>query len=222
MSDHAAAYLNQWNSGRAALSSSSRDSVTNVSPTQLRSPVPALHPRSDTGVQDTVAAGTKEREEVSSPALGSPMSVTEDPIGVDVVMIDPDVETLEQEEFRRYKEYAVNNNPWTKGMAKGAEKARARAPEPIPGLHSDGRAEKHQRGEKNGDGKTSKEQKALDDIDVVGARGRNGKETHSEQIDDDGSDIEITSWKDLHGKKTTGKPKGSKAGLKALESSRTL
>lgn len=168
--------------------------------------------------------GTKDGEaaEVSSPALGSPMSVTEGPVGVDVVMIDPDVEILEHEETRRYKEYAVNNNPWTMGMAKGAEKARARAAEPISGLHSNGRVEKHQRGEKKGDHKTSKEQKASDDIDVVGARGRNGKEVHSEQVDDDGSDIEITSWKDLHGNKTTGKHQGTKAGAKGPETSRTL
>lgn len=224
MSDHAATYVNEWNSGRAALSSSSRDSATNAPRTQLRSPLPALPPRSNTGIQDTVAVGTKEVEaaEFSSPALGSPLSVTESPVGVDVVMIDPDVEYLEQEEIRRYKEYAVNNNPWTKGMAKGAEKARARAPEPISGLHSNGRAEKHQRGEKNGDRKTRKEQKASDDFDVVGARGRNGKEVHSEQISDDGSDIEITSWKDSQGSKTTGKHRGTKAGSKAPESSKTL
>ena len=163
-----------------------------------------------------------EAADVRSPGPSSPMSVTEDPIGVDVVMIDPDVEIIEDEETRRYKEYAVNNNPWTKGLTKDAEKARARNAEPISGLHSNGRAEKHQRGEKKGDGKTNKEQKASEDIDVVDARGRNGKEVHSEQIDDDGSDVEITSWKGLQGNKMTGNHRGTKAGSKAPEASRTL
>lgn len=224
MSDHAATYLNQWNSGRAALSSSSRSSAADVTPTQLRFPVPAKHPRSTSRVQETVASGSKEEKaaEVSTPPLSAPMFVTRGSTDVDVEMGSPDVGILEEEESRRYKAWAVNHNPWTMGMAKGAEKARARAPEPISGLRSDGRGGKHQRGEKKGDRKMSKEQKASGDVDVVDARGRNSKENHSGQIDDDGSDIEITSWKDVHGNKTTGKHRGTKAGAKGPEVSRTL
>lgn len=221
MSDHAATYINQWNSGRAALPSRSRSSTADVPPAQLRSPVLALHPRSNTGVQDvqdTVAAGPKggEAAEVSSPSVNSAASATEDPNGIDAVMSDTDVEIHEDEESRRHKASAANNNPWTIGMAKGAEKARARAPEPIPELRSDGRAEKHQRGEEEGDGKPSNEQKVSGDIDVVDANGRKeGKENLSEKIDDDGgSDIEITSWKSLNSNKSSGRIQGTKARAK--------
>ena len=139
MSDHAATCLNQWNSGRAALSSSSRNNAADVPHTQLRPTVPTLHPRSNNRVKNTVTARAKEGEaaDVNSPTLISPMSVTKGLISVDVVMIDPDVKILEHEEPRRYKAWAVSHNPWTMGMAKGAEKAGARAPEPIPRLRSD-------------------------------------------------------------------------------------
>ena len=225
MSDHAAAYLNQWNSGRAALSSRSRSGTADAPPTQLRSPLSALHLYPNTGAQDTLVAGAKEGEaaEVSILALSSPTSVAKGPTGVHAVMINPDVEIIEKEEARRYKTSAVNNNPGTIGTAKGAEKARARAPEPIPGLHSDGRAEKHQRGEKDGDSIRSKEQRVSGDLDVVAARGRSGKENHPVQVDDDdGSDIVMTSWNPLNGNKATEKHQVTKTGAKRPESSRTL
>lgn len=222
MSDHAATYLNTWNSGRAALSSRPRSSTADIPPTQLRPPVPALYPRSNTGVQDTMAAGPKEEEaaEVSSPSVNSPISVTEDLTGIDAVMSETDVEIHGDEESRRREASAANNDPWTMGTAKGAEMARARAPEPISELRSDGRVEKHQRGEEKGDGKPSKEQKVSGDIDVVDAKERKGKENYPGKIHhDDGSDIEITSWKPLTSNKTIGNPQGIKAGAKG---SRTL
>lgn len=227
MSDHAATYLNQWNSGRAALPSSSNGSAVDVPARQLdhpRSPVPALHSRSTTSVHDTVASGTEEVEaaEASSQALSAPKSVTEAPRDVDVVMGGPEVEILEDDESRRSEAWALQNNPWTAGTDKGTQKARARAPEPIIWLHAEGTAEKHQRGEKQGERKTSKEQKASGDVDVVDARKRIGKGEHSDQMDDDGSDVEITSWSKLDSNKTTGQHGASNARAKGIESGRKI
>lgn len=87
----------------------------------------------------------------------------------------------------------------------------ARAPE-------DNAAGKHPRGEKEGGRVTSKEQKASDDVDVVDARRRNGKENDCERIDDEDSDIEIISVNKSNSKTTEGL-QGTKAGANAPRSS---
>lgn len=227
VSDHAATYLNQWNSGRAALSSSSASTVANVPATQIihpRSPVPAPHSHSTIDVQDITASGNEPEEaaEASTQALSASSSVSGGTSDVDVAMGDPDVDILEEGESPSSEASTPQTNPWTTGKIRDAEKARARIRESISGLLAEGKAEKHQRGEKEGIRKTSKEQKASGDVDVVDARKRNGKEKPSEQSDDDVSDIEITSWNKLDSHSTTGKQRGTNAGAKGAGSGRSF
>lgn len=227
MSDHAATYLKQWDSGRTALSSSSSNTGVNVPTTRLdtsRSPVPALHPRSIPRVQDIAFGGSdlEKAAEARTRALSAPDSVSGGPNDIDVVMNSPDAEIREDDKSRHSEILALENNPWTAGEDGGTEMARTSAPEPISGLHAEGKAEKHQRGEKKADCKISKEHKVSGDVDVVDARKRNGKAGHSEQSTDDGSDIGITSWNNLDSNKTTAKHRGTNARVKGPESVRTL
>lgn len=164
----------------------------------------------------------EEAEEVGIQALTAPTPVAGGPSDGDVLMKDPDVEILEHDESRHGEAWAPQNNPWTIGKEKGAEKVRARVPEPISVLHVEGRTEKHQRSEKKGDRKTSKELKASADVDVVGARKRNSEEEHSEQIEDDVSDTETTSWNNLDSDKTIDKHQGKNAGAKGPSSGRMI
>lgn len=225
MSDHAAAYLNQWNSGRAALSSRSNSTAVNTpSPRfdQPRSAAPALHPRPTQSAQNLTARKIEPREaaEASTQALTAPITPLEGPNDVDVVMGGPDVETIEEAESRHSETWSPQNNPWTFGRERRAEEARATAPEPP--LHADGRAGKHQRGEKQGDDKKGKEHKGSGDVDVADARMRGTKEEHSGDSDDDASDIQITSWNKLDGNKMTDQHERTNAGAKGPESGRTF
>lgn len=227
MSEHAATYLNQWNSGRAALFSRSSTAAVDEPAAQLdrpRSPIPALHPRSTPSLKDIQASGSEPTEaaEASTQALSAPIPVSGGPRDADIVMNDPDVEILENDESRRNETRAPQGNPWTVGKEKGAEKARARVSEPISVLQAEGRTEKHQRGEKNGDRKTSKELKASGDVDVVDARKRFSNEEISEQIEDDVSDLEITSWNKVDSKKTVDEHQGMNAGAKGPDLGRMI
>ena len=182
MSEHAATYLNQWDSGRAALSSKSSSTAVNVPPPQLESPhsaVPAV------GVQDIIADGEEPVDvaEASIQAPGTPVSVLGGPNDVDVTMGSPKVEILENDEPRG----SAVQTPDTKPLAVG----------------KGGDAEKHPRDEKQDERKTSKERKASSDIDIVDARWRNIMEEHHKQIDDDADVVEITSWNMLDSNKTT-------------------
>lgn len=196
VSDHAATYLNQWNSARASLSSSSNTTAVDAPATLLdhpRSPVPALHPSSTTSVLIKTASGTDEREvlEDRTRAQSAPMSEIEVASDADTVMGRIDAEVLEDDK---------------------SPPSEARAPE-------DNAAGKHPRGEKEGGRVTSKEQKASDDVDVVDARRRIGKEKDCERIDDEDSDIEIISVNKSNSGKTTEGLQGTKAGANAPRSS---
>ena len=227
VSDHAAAYLNQWNSGRAALSSrSSRTAVNGPSPQphHSRSAVSAPPQRSNDGAEEITAREIEPREtaETSAQAPSARISVPGAPKNLDVMMGRPNVETLVEEESRHSEAMAPQTNPWTIAQERSAEKAHARAPEPISGLHADGTSGKHQRSEKKGDRKKAKEHKASGAVDIADARMRNSKEKHSEQTDDDDSDIQITSWNRLNANKTTGQNGGTKAGTTEYESGRNI
>ena len=183
MSEHAATYLNQWNSGRAALSSKSSSTAVNVPAPQLESPRSAVPIVS---VQDATAEGEEPGEvaEASIQAPNAPISMPGGPKDVDVTMGSPEVEILEDDPSRSSEVRA----PDTKPLAVG----------------KDTDAEKHPRGENQDERKASKEHKASSDADVVDARKRNIMEEHYEQIDDDANDVEMTSWNTLGSIKTTG------------------
>ena len=225
MSDHAATYLNQWNA-RAALSSTSSTAAGDEPATQLFhpcSPIPVLHRRSTSSLKYIKASGSEPEEaaEVGIEALKAPTPVPGGPSDGDSLMNDPDMKILENDESRPGEVWAPQNNHLKTGKVQGAEKARARVPEPTSVLHAERRTEKHQRSEKKGNLKTSKELRASADVDIVDARKRNSEEEHSEQIEDD-SDIEITSWKKLRGDKTIDKHPGTDAGAQGPSSDRLI
>lgn len=177
MSDHAAAYLNQWNSGRAALYLNSRGTATDVparQPERPRSTIPVVHVQSAT-------TGEKEPRDVaeaSTQTSNTPNSVIEGANDADVVM------------GCRALEMAEGKEPRSSELQTPEDDIR------VAVKSTD--AEKHPRSEKSDEGKTSKEHKASDDIDVVDARKRGTKDKHP----DDEDDMEITTWKKLDSEKT--------------------
>lgn len=210
MSDHAAMYLDQWDSGRAAQSSRSSISI-NAPIVQLdrpRSAVSASYPHSNDSVQNTTIWGNEpgQAAEPRVQAQGNPSSMPRagELNDVDVVMGSPDIKIPEDDGSRHGESFALESIPWTIGQDVKAEKARSSAPEPDIGMYVGTRPQKHQRGEeKTGEREASKEQKASGDVDVVDARGRSGKDKLSEQIDDEADDVKITAWKKVGSNKKT-------------------
>ncbi len=228
MSEHAATYINHWDTARAALSASSNNTAAVAPATQAdksRSPVPARDSRSTAVAQDNVASATEEGEvaEASTQAPSAPIDISGEPNGLDVAMGSPDVEgvevveVLEDDEPSRSKSRALENDTPEIGEDESAEKARIETPEPSSRLHAEGRAEKHQRSEEKDDRTISKKQKGMGDVDVVDARKRNSKQEQLEQSDDDSSDVEITFSRKLDSNKTSDRHRGTDAGAKGLE-----
>ncbi len=233
MSEHAATYLNHWDTARAALSASSNNTAAVAPATQadkFRSPVPARDSRSTTVAQDPVASATEEGEvaEASTQAPSAPIDISGEPNDLDVAMGSPDVEgvdvveVLEDDETGRSKSRALENDTPEVGKDESAEKARTETPEPFSRLHAEGRAEKHQRSEEKDDRTASKKQKGLGDVDVVDARKRSNEEKQLEQSDDDSSDVEITFSRKLDSNKTSDRYWGTDDGAKGLESGGTI
>ena len=199
MSEHAATYLNQWDSGRAALSSKSSSTTVNVPVPQIESPrsaVPAVN------VHDATADGEEPVDvaEASIQAPNTPISMPGGPKVVDVTMGSPEVEILEDGPSRSSEVRTPDNKPWVVGKDRDSEK--------------------HPRGENQGESRTSKEHKASNDVDVVDARKRNVMEEHHEQMIDDADDVEITSWNTLDSNKTTEDHPGAIAEAKQPEPGR--
>ena len=189
MSDHAAAYLNQWDSGRAALYSNSRGTAIDVSarePERPRSTIPIVH------VQDT-ATGKKEPQETaeaSTQTSNAPDSGIEGANDADVVMGSPALEIPDNKEPRSSDLQTPEDD--IRVVVKSMD------------------AEKHPRSEKSDERKTSKEHKGSDDVDVVNARKRDDRDENPDDDDDD-DDMEITSWNKLDGKKTIEKHRDANA-----------
>ena len=199
VSDHAAVYLNQWNLGRAALSSSVSSTPVDVPTTRLNHPpppVPAPHPQASSVVPDTTASGSESggAVEAGTQAASAPKPAPGEHENANVVMGSPDIEMLDDDKPPRGDTLAPQEPTSEVEKDKIAEDAHSMAPEPLSGLHAEGegRAGKHPRGEKESERETSKEHKSSEDGDVGDARKRNSKE--KQIADDDGSDIEITSW----------------------------
>ena len=195
VSNHAATYLSQWNSGRAAHSLSPSSQLYTTC-----SSSPALHASSTPGIQDinVGASNSREAAEARTKAPSDPDCALGGPSDIDIVITSSDVE---EDESRRSEASALGNMPRMPREDGGSEETRF--PGPIPGLLAKGRAKKHQRDEKKADRKISKERKASGDVDVVDARGRNSKDKHSEQIDDNGGDTKTTSRNKLDSSRTT-------------------
>ena len=188
MSDHAATYLDQWNSSRAALSSRSRSTASDVSTPQLsRSGVfiPVRNGYETIKNKEKKVEGRESRRaaEAGTKESSRPKSVHEGAEDVDVAMASPEVEILEDSEPYHREARTTENNP------------------EIAGKDRDG--EKHPRDEKMDGHNPSKEHKGSDDIDILDARTRNSKDWPEQfDEDDEDDDVQITSWKTRRSKKS--------------------
>ena len=178
ISDHAAAYLDQWDAGRAALSSMTSNTAGHVPAPQPESPrsgAPAI------GVQDTT--GGKEAEDVVEAiiqAQSTPIPVPEGPNDVDVVMGSPGVTILESNQSHSSEVRTAGNNDMEIET-------------------------KHPRAENNNDDEfhTKKEHKApSSDVEVIDPSKRdiqvatlpNWINNDDDDDDDDDDDVQTTSW----------------------------
>ena len=98
MSERAAAYLNQWDAGRAALSTNTSDAAVNLPapmPESHRSAAPAV------GAQDSTTGGEERAEvaEASAKAPSTPVSMPGGSKGVDIVMNSPEAEIPKDDKF---------------------------------------------------------------------------------------------------------------------------
>ena len=209
VSNHAATYLRQWNSGRAAHSLSPSPQLYT---TCFSSPTPQAG--SMQGVQDinVGASDSTEAAEARTEVPSGPDCALGGPSDIDIVSISPDVR---EDDSRRSEALALEELPKEPRENGGSEETRF--PGPIPSLLAEGRAKKHQRDEKKADRKISKEHKASGDVDVVDARGRNSKASRSGQIDDTGGEIENTLRNKLDSSRTTKNKGEANAVAKGLE-----
>ena len=209
VSNHAATYLLQWNSGRAAhsLSPSPQLYTTCFSSPTVQAGSTQRGQDINVGASDSTEAAEARTETPSSPdcALGGPSDI-------DVVMTSPDVR---EDDSRPCEALALEEMP--SEPRENGDSEETRFPGPIPSLLAEGRAKKHQRDEKKADRKISKERKVSGDVDVVDARGRNSKASRSGQIDGNGGDIENTLRNKLDGSGTTTNKGEAKAVAKGLE-----
>ena len=184
VSNHAATYLRQWNSGRAAYSLSQSPQLYTTCFSS-----PTLQAGSTPGVQDinVGASDSIEAAEARTEAPSGPDCALREPSDIDIVMTSPDVG---EDDSRRSEALALEEMPGE--PRENGDFEETRFPGPIPSLLAEGRAKKHQRDEKKADRKIRKEHKASGDVDIVDARGRNSQVSRSGQIDGNGGDIEKT------------------------------
>ena len=177
ISEHAAAYLHQWDAGRAALS-------TDTSNTAVKYPAPMLEsPRSavpDIGVQGSTA-GAEERAEVaeaSARAPSIPVPVPGGSNGVDIVMKSPEAEVPEHDKSRRSEVRPTENNS---GI-----------------LIRNKEVGNYTGSELKGNVEIKQEHKGVSD------RQRDIKEEHPKPMhkDDDDADVEVISWRKVNNKTT--------------------
>ena len=209
MSNHAATYLRQWNSGRAAHSLSPSPQLYTTC-----SSSPVLQPGSTPGVQDinVGASDSIEAAEAGTEAPSGPDCAPGGPSDIDIMITSPDVR---EDDSRRNEALALEEIPGN--PRENGDSEEIRFPGPIPSLLAEGRAKKHQRDEKKADRKISKERKTSGDVDVVDARGRNSKASRSGQIDENGGDIENTLRNKLDSSRTTTHKGEANAVVKGLE-----
>ena len=208
VSNHAATYLRQWTSGRAAHSLSPGPQLY-----KTWSSSPPLQAGSTLGVQDinVGARNSIEATEARTKALSGPDCAPGGPSDIDIVMISPDVR---EDDSHRSEALALEEMPRQHRENGGFEETRFLGP--IPSLVAEGRAKKHQRDEKKADRKISKEHKVSGDVDVVDARGRKSTASRSGQIDDNGGDSENTLRNKLDSGRTVTKGEAN-AVAKGLE-----
>ena len=182
MSKHAAAYLNQWNAGRAALSSNTAVNFLAPMPESPRSAVPAI------GVQDSTTGG-KERAEVAeanAKAPSTPFSMPGGSNGVDIVMDSPEAEIPEDDKFRSSEVRPEED--------KSGTVVRNREVGSHPSSEPKDEVEIKQEHEASSDWKTNFE-------------GEHPEPFHND--DDDDTDVELVLWKKTDDKTTAENHRGA-------------
>ena len=197
ISDHAAAYLDQWDAGRAALSSMTSNTAGHIPAPQPESPrsgAPAI------GVQDTT--GGKEVEnvvEATIQAPSTPIPVAEGPNDVDVFMGSPGVTILESNQSHSSEVRTAGNNDMEV-------------------------KKKHPRAENNNDNDkfhTKKKHKApSSDVELIDPSKRDIQVATlpnwiNNDDDDDDDDLQITSWNKRDSNPTTNNRDSSYRGVDA-------
>ena len=197
MSEHAAAYLNQWNAGRAASSTNTSDTAVNCPapmPEKPHSAVPAI------GVEGGSAGGEQRAEvaEASATASSTPLSVLGEADGVDTVMDSPEAESPEDDKFRNN---ALRRTEDTSGT-----------------IFSNREVGNHPGKELKDEVEIKQEHEASSDWK------KNIREEHAKQIrtGDDDSDVELISWKKIKNKTTAEHRRGEGTKTKEAKLDRVI
>ena len=198
ISEHAAAYLHQWDAGRAALSPNTSNRVVKFPASMLENPrsaVPAI------GVPGSTA-GAEERAEVaeaSARAHSIPVPVPGGSNGIDIVMHSPEAEVPEDDKSRSSEVRPTKNNS---GI-----------------LIRNQNIGSHTSSELKGNVEIKQEHKAAGNgqRDI---KGEHPKLMHKD--DDDDADVEVISWKKVNNKTTAEDHRGASAKTKEAKLDRVI
>ena len=197
MSEHAAAYVNQWDAGRAALSTNTNDTAVNFPAPMSESPrsaVPAI------GVQDSTAGGEERVEvaEASAKAPSTPVSVPGGSNGVDFVMDSPEAEIAEDGKLRSSEVRPTDDKSGT--------------------IVTDTKVENHTSSELKDEVEIKQEPEASGDWKW------NIEEEHARQIhnDDNDDDVEIVFWKKTNDTTTADNQRGANTKTKEAKLDRVI
>ena len=188
VSEHAAAYLNQWNASRAALSTNTNDTAVSVPapmPKSPRSALPAVVVRDST-------AGGQERAEILEASVKAPKTPVFTPggsNGVDTVMDSPEDVKFRKSEVRPTEDKSVTV-------------VRNQAVENHTGSE-----------QKKGNVAIKQEHKAASDRER-NIKAEHSDPFHGE---DDDTDIELILWKKINDKKTAEDHRGASTSTKTKD-----
>ena len=179
MSERAAAYFNQWDAGRAALSTNTSGTAASFPAPMPKSPRSALP---TVGVQDSTAGGQQRADvlEASAKAPGTPISMPGGSNGVDIVMNSPEAEIPEDDKVRSSAVRRTRTEDKSGTLVKNRE------------------VETQTSSELKDNVEIKQEHKAASD------RERDIKEENPKPIHtgDDDTDLEVISWKKVNNKTT--------------------
>ena len=195
MSEHAAAYLNQWDAGRAALSTNTNDPAVHfpaTMPERPRSAVPRI-------INLDVTAGGKERAKVaeaSAKAPSTPVSVPGGSNGVDIVMGSPEAEIAEDDKLRSSEVRPTEDKSGT--------------------VVRDREVENHTSSERKDEVEIKQE------YEVSGDWRWNIKEEHANPIHNDDDEVEVVFWKNMNNTTTAENQRGASIKTKEAKLDRVI
>ena len=196
MSEHAAAYVNQWDAGRAALSTNTNDTAVNYPvpmPESPRSAVPAI------SVQDSTAGGEERAEvaEASAKVPSTPVSVPGGSNGVDIVMDRlPEAEVAEDDKLRSSEVRPAEDKSGT--------------------IVTDREVENHPSRELKDEVEIKQEHEASGDWK------RDIEEGHPKPVHNDDDDVELVFWKKTNDTTTADNQRGASTKTKEAKLDRVI